>query len=390
MDKMFKQDKKEEGQGLSKNVGTAENANKKEKYYIMIEDDEETEAIKDIKGKLPKITGSYQTEYGEEIRYRKYHNWDYGNCKKEERKKSYEEVCPGCQEYCIEKVREYIYDKTKADRTICIAIYGDDELSILNGNVLYSTSRTRDRLMDNLKEIIRPIFNAYVNEDEKLSKHSITESGPTIDSLKSKICEQHKGRKWEQGEGVAYVDGSYRGDSIGLGVAFVCGENPEDIQMFSLGTNELQIERLMNGLITLIPEEIKKDKVEEVKQVKDIKMSRNIIGEVAACMEAIKYAYETLHLSKLTIVYDCDEIKWASYGLGKAPITLIVAQYIYNMRTGNRGDGEKKEVMKIQIQSIQKTSHSVKKDYNPGNVLADGLAKLGVGMSDSLEKCVEG
>ena len=151
-----------------------------------------------------------------------------------------------------------------------------------------------------------------------------------------------------------YVDGSYNPESetYGFGVVFICDGK---IEMFYGGGRE-----------------------------KDLAETRNITGELLACMEAIKYAKKKPKCQELTIIYDCDDIQWAYYGCAKQDSWLgqAASQYMYDIQYMN-DDGK----MKIKVKSIEGLSHAKSKKgrsftpvEDPGNVLADKLARKGAGL----------
>lgn len=92
-------------------------------------------------------------------------------------------------------------------------------------------------------------------------------------------------------------------------------------------------------------------------------------GELLACMEAIKHA-ETLGITKLTIIYDNEIIRWAFCGCGKEMLTQAASQYMYEVR----------DKMELIVESIHGRSHHGKED--PGNALADELARQGAGIEN--------
>ncbi len=148
----------------------------------------------------------------------------------------------------------------------------------------------------------------------------------------------------------AYVDGSYNETSktYGFGVVFLC---------------DGRIGKLYGGGTE-----------------KTLADMRNDAGELLACMEAIKHA-EALGVPELTIICDCEIIRWAYYGCGKEMLTQAAGQYMYDVR----------EKMEIKMKSIARdfASAQVRDDVRshepgegPGIALADQLARKGAGITD--------
>lgn len=135
----------------------------------------------------------------------------------------------------------------------------------------------------------------------------------------------------------AYVDGSYdeMSGTYGFGVVFICDGK---IEKFYGGGKE--------------------------KNLADMK---NDAGELLACMEAIKYA-ETLGWPELTIIYDCEAIRWVYYGCADRMLAQAASQYIYDIR----------KKMEIKVKSIEGYSHT--SSQGPGIALADKLARKGAGL----------
>lgn len=140
---------------------------------------------------------------------------------------------------------------------------------------------------------------------------------------------------------VAYVDGSYNKEKkcYGSGVVFIY---------------DGEIKKLYGG-----------------GQDRELEKLGSAAGELLACMEAIKYA-ETLGVTKLTIIYDCDLILWTYYGGGKELLPQAAGQYMYDTR----------EKMELTVEAITDRAFMRKEDRDPGHVLAENLAWKGAGFAD--------
>lgn len=141
---------------------------------------------------------------------------------------------------------------------------------------------------------------------------------------------------------VAYVDGSYNEERkrYGFGVVFL---------------NNGKIETLYGG-----------------GQDKELAKMGCGAGEMLACMEAIKHA-ETLGITNLTIKYDSQLIPWAFCGCGQDMLVQAASQYMYEIR----------EKMELTVENIKGLAHIGENgEEEPGNVLADKLAKTGAGIAE--------
>ena len=381
---------------------TIKNTNKKPKKskkrliakYLMKISAEDLKGIVKASETTEQPTGSvspdYGKKYGREIGYRKY-------CRYQE----------SCMDMAIPLIQEVIREnvaETLSEKIIEEGLYPGEEKEkvkkemkkrlevnnlpaekyiVVSGPINESTSfigNVKDSMNNVDKKKMLEMLEKYKEQKAKLPENKITESDVeswhNVTLLISKIREQYK--DLNEGEGVAYVDGTYDHISYGEGYKIPEGSeissNPEDIH--GLGVvfiykkpkdTDINIEMLYGGAMD---EDIDWDY-----------KSWSQVGELGACLEAIKYA-DQLGLSDLKMVCDCKNIKYASYGMGDSLITKLASQYIYDKRM------EKK--MKIQFQSMLMKTHAGTQDGQeeidkifadiwgePGNVLADGLAELG-------------